>query len=450
MNTRADAIRECFDGTVPSFVSTCGEDGRPNVTLLSHAQFVDPQHLALSYQFFNKTRRNVLANPHVKLLLIHPLSAAQYRLTLRYLRTETEGPLFEAMKAKLAGIASHTGMSGVFRLLGADLYRILHAEKVAGPQRQVPDRPNLLTALRDLFGPLDRAVDLESLLARSLEGLASRFDIQQAMVLMLDGSGRKLYTVASHGYETSGTGSEIPLGQGVVGICAASRTPIRIGHATSEYAYSRAIRESALRHGLAERLETEIPYPGLETPGSQLAVPVQARGRLLGVLYVESPWELRFSYDDEDALVVLAAHLGRLIEDLDVCEAVASQEPAPDASPVVSACVEPGQPLTIRYYPENDSVFLGEDYLIKGVAGSIFWTLAKDFAERGRREFTNRELRLDPRIKLPDLSDNLEARLVLLSRRLIERKACVRMEKTGRGRFRLMVDRPLHLQEIIS
>jgi hypothetical protein len=31
-----------------------------------------------------------------------------YRLLIRYLRTEISGPLFERMKAKLAGIASHT------------------------------------------------------------------------------------------------------------------------------------------------------------------------------------------------------------------------------------------------------------------------------------------------------------------------------------------------------
>ena len=44
-----------------------------------------------------------------------------------------------------------------------------------------------------------------------------------------------------------------------------------------------------------------------------MAVPVFASGELLGVLFVESPQTLRFSYDDEDALVALAGQLGPLI-----------------------------------------------------------------------------------------------------------------------------------------
>jgi len=101
----------------------------------------------------------------------------------------------------------------------------------------------------------------------------------------------------------------------------------------------------------------------------------------------------------------------------------------------------------VRHFEENDSIFLDDEYLIKGVAGAILWALVQDFT-KGRTRFTNRELRLDARIRLPDLSDNLEARLILLQKRLAEREACIRLEKTGRGQFRLAVTRPLQLSNV--
>jgi len=104
--------------------------------------------------------------------------------------------------------------------------------------------------------------------------------------------------------------------------------------------------------------------------------------------------------------------------------------------------------VTVRYFPVDQSVFLGHDYLIKGVAGAILWRLLRDYAREHRTEFTNRELRLDPAIRLPDIADNLEARLVLLQRRLLERSPHLRIEKTGRGRFRICVQRPVQLVDI--
>jgi hypothetical protein len=93
-------------------------------------------------------------------------------------------------------------------------------------------------------------------------------------------------------------------------------------------------------------------------------------------------------------------------------------------------------------------VFIDHDYLIKGVAGAIFWKLVRDYAHHGRTEFSNRELRLAPDIRLPDAAENLEARLILLQRRLTERCDFLRIEKTGRGRFRLAVARPLALEDM--
>ena len=439
-----DAIRACFDGSIPGVMATCAPDGVPNVAYLSQMEYIDGEHLALSFQFFNKTRRNVLANPQARLLLIHPQTAAMYRLSLYYLRTETEGPLFERMRAKLAGIASHTGMAGIFQLKGSDVYRVLRIEQVPGnPLPLPPPRDSHLATMRRASQQLAAAADLEGLLAAMLDVLRDGFGMQHAMILLLDGNGQKLFTLASCGYEQSGIGSEIPLGAGVIGVAARERTPIRIAHMTSEYAYGRAIRDAHSEADLADALETEIPPPGLAEPQSQLAVPVMAGRRLVGVLYVESTEEMRFSYDDEDALVTLAAQLGMAIHVLRDAGDNTGESAAAEERRAALA----GEPVLVRHYAGNDSVFFGDDYLIKGVAGAILWTLLHDHAQ-GRQAFANRELRLDPRIRLPELSDNLEARLILLERRLVERDACVRIEKTGRGRFRLRVERPLKLLEM--
>ena len=73
--------------------------------------------------------------------------------------------------------------------------------------------------------------------------------------------------------------------------------------------------------------------------------------------------------------------------------------------------------------------------------------LLQDATRACRSEFSNRALRLDPRLRLPEVDDNLDARLILLARRLADRGAPLAMEKTGRGRFRLALARPVELVE---
>ncbi len=442
--TTLEGVRACFEGVVPSVIATCALDGTPNVAVLSQVHYVDAGHVALSYQFFNKTRENILANPRATVLVVDPCSAAQYRLHLEYLRTETAGPLFEGMKAKLAGIASHTGMARVFRLIGADVYRVLRLEPVSdATNAPSTGSRTLLPGLRAVAARLDACADLAALFDGVLDALADCLGVSHAMLLVADAPRDRLYTVASLGYASSGVGSEVRFGEGIIGVVARERTPVRIGYAAQEYLYSRATRRGFSAGAIADDLETEIPFPGLADSRSQLAVPVAAGGRLIGVLFVECATELRFTYEDEDALVVVALLLAQAVERLER----SGEAPAAVASPRLVAPPAVGATITVRYYGGDHSVFIDDEYLVKGVAGAIIWMLLGEHARSGRDTFSNRELRRHPSLPLPDLADNLEARLILLRRRLVERCPGIAIERTGRGRFRLVVDRPVHLVE---
>lgn len=441
---RLSEIRACLDGLIPAVLCTCDLAGVPNVAYISQVFHVDERHVALSFQFFNKTRRNILANPRATVLLLDPRTVAFWRVHIRYLRTESQGPVFESMKAQLSGIASHAGMADVFRLLGSDIYEVEAIESVPGEPLAPPPAPaDWLPALRCAADRLSRVTSLDEALEAVLAALAGPLDIQHAMVLMLDERSQRLYTVASHGYPTSGVGSEVRVGQGVLGVAARERTPVRISHMTNAALYSQAIRSGFEREPPGIGPVTEIPYPGLAQPRSQLAVPIQAAGRLLGVVFVESPHEMRFGHEDEDALVALAGQLGATMGLLQSLGEAADND-APTAPP---AAPSRGEQLRVRRFASNESIFLDDTYLIKGVAGAILWKLARDHVGEGRTEFTNRELRLDTSLGLPDVTDNLEARLLLLQRRLQEHGPHLRIEKTGRGRFRLVVARPLLLSE---
>ncbi len=120
-----ESIRACLEGVVPSLVATCDADGAPNVTYVSHVHYVDRSHVALSFQFFNKTRANILTNPRAAVFLVDPCTAARYVLHVRYLRTEAEWPVVRADEGvpgrhRVAhGHGSRIQVAGLGRLRGA-------------------------------------------------------------------------------------------------------------------------------------------------------------------------------------------------------------------------------------------------------------------------------------------------------------------------------------------
>jgi len=445
-------VRRMMEGVIPPTMCTASPDRMPNVSYLSLAEYVDPLHIALSYQFFNRSRENVLATRRAALTLDDPYTGAGVVLQIEYLRTETQGPVFERLRAKLMGVASHAGMDEVFHLRGADIYRVVELRRVPG-RLELPaaePRVDLATNSRLLSERMANCGEMSELLDTLLDGLGELLRIDNAMLWLFDSAQQALTLLASRGYEIGGTGAEISTGEGIVGTAVREGVPIRVGHMMNMARYARAARDRADALGYEPTHRSEIPLPGLKEPRSQLAVPLRARGRVLGALLVESKNDQHFGYDDEDSLMLLCGQFAVAMSFMQPAEPEPPREPAKPAEQSPSDATDTskalGPAVQLRRYARDNSVFLDDVYLIRGVAGAILWKLIGEYLRCGRREFSNRELRLAPDLRLPDVQDNLEVRLLLLQRRLAEQKAPIQLEKAGRGRLRLNVSRPVVLQ----
>jgi len=124
-------IRPVLENGIPAVMVTCSADGKPNTTIISQVHYVDETHVALSFQFFSKTIRNVRENPRAYVCLADLAGHAHWELQLEFRRSETEGPIFDTMDMQIEAIASMTGMSGIFKLRAADIYHVLSVEKLA-------------------------------------------------------------------------------------------------------------------------------------------------------------------------------------------------------------------------------------------------------------------------------------------------------------------------------
>ena len=436
-------IASCFEGIIPSTICSCSRDGTPNLTYLSIVHLLDAQHVGLSYQFFNKTRRNVMENPMVQVIVVSPETGYQYRLNLCYERTEAQGPIFEKMKSRLDAVASQTGMSQVFRLRGVDIYRVLDCQPF---DSQAPaetfQKTDPLPELEIFSERLAACGDLDSLLDTGLNALSAIFGIKHSFVMALNEDGTRLYTLASHGFKDSGVGSEVWVGEGILGVAAERRVVVRTASLVREMILSRAVRSTARRRGKKSLLEKEIALPGLPNVQSQLVAPLLAHSRLFGVLCLQSPVTGRFLARDERVMQIAARQLAANMAIL-----VRPDAPVPKAVPPRRATVRSRISAVVKHYASDDSIFIDDAYLIKGVAGRIFWKLAQNNIQTGRVDFSNKEIRLDSDLKLPDIKDNLEARLILLRRRLEDHCDFVKLTRVRRGQIHLELQRRLTLED---
>ncbi|TCM67617.1 GAF domain-containing protein [Rhizobium sp. BK068] len=439
MNPRLSDLSACFEGVIPSIIATASADGMPNISYLSHVVRIDEEHVALSNQFFAKTAANVRANPKVTLILVDGLTGDQFLLDIGFVRSVDAGALFDKIARQLKASSAQVGMSDVMRLRSADIFRVHGIEKVLSPVESalaMAGRPPVsLPALSEAIRVIEQQQEADEIIDSLLGSVQRVLRYDNALVLIRDNHRGCLITTGSIGYGRSGLGSEVAGSEGLIGAAATSGQTIKVSDMSRVRRFGEAIGLDA--EG-AENTTRTVAFPQLPTAMSQIAVPMTARGAATGVLFIESTERLAFREEDEAALEILAGQAASALRASE--REAAAAEPRPVATLPEPAAA--GREVRVAHHRFDDSVFVDGTYIVKGVAGSLLRLMLEWHLNEGRSEFTNREMRLAAGARMPEIKDNLETRLLLLRRRLEEKRAPIRLVRVGRGRVRLEMEGP--------
>ena len=199
-----ESIRACLQGVLPSWLATCSADGTPNVTFLSIVHYVDSDRVALSRQFFNKTRANLDENPHAQVRVVDPESCDQFALDLRTCtprprgrsstrsrRTSTRSPRRPGMSDSSGCAASTSTACSAASAVGRD--------RRAGARAASRARRCSRRSTSSCAGSRS-CVDYAEATRVGLEALDDLFGFAHSILLIADERGDRLFAVASNGY----------------------------------------------------------------------------------------------------------------------------------------------------------------------------------------------------------------------------------------------------------
>lgn len=302
-----------------------------------------------------------------------------------------------------------------------------------------------MQAIQELSARINTATSLDSLLDSILSGIKQNFGFSHSMILLPGEKPNTLVTIASRGYPEAGAGSEVHVGEGIIGVVAEARKPNRISGLLRGMLHAHAVARRA--HEAGRPPDRGVPLPGLANPASQLGVPLLVRGELVGVICIESETPYRFHEEDKNTIELLGSYLAVAIQNMQLKEAEKSNGDDQHVQAAPNPPAASGDRCELTYYRGEEVVMMDGEYLIRSLPARILWKLLQAHQRDGRAEFTNRELRLDKSLNLPPFKDNLETRLLLLRRRLDQKGGDIRLVPTGRGRFAIELGCKIDLVE---
>ncbi|HEY4580824.1 MAG TPA: GAF domain-containing protein, partial [Candidatus Acidoferrales bacterium] len=168
--------------------------------------------------------------------------------------------------------------------------------------RALPD--DILTTLAETGEEIASSLDLDKVLGRVAALVKRLVDSDILGVLLLDSQTQTLSYRFASGYSREVVENwRIPVGQGIPGVAAATREPVRVAD----------LRQDPRNLGM------------VESARSELAVPLLFRNQVIGVLDIHSPDVDHFTQQQEEVLVLLASRLAMAIENARLFERAQTQ-----------------------------------------------------------------------------------------------------------------------------
>jgi phosphoserine phosphatase RsbU/P len=162
----------------------------------------------------------------------------------------------------------------------------------------------VLATLAEIGEEVNASLDLDEVLARAAALIKRHIDYEIFGVLMIEGDGSYLRHRFAIGYPRElAENLRIPMGQGITGTAAATSHSVRVCDTSKDPRYINAI----------------------ESVRSELAVPLIVRGKVVGVLDIQSRHLDYFTRDQQNILTLLGSRLAIAIENARLFEQVKAQ-----------------------------------------------------------------------------------------------------------------------------
>lgn len=175
--------------------------------------------------------------------------------------------------------------------------------------------------IQEISSEINSILDLSQILNSILLSLDRIFEFKHSMLLLLEENKEELRVYASHGYKNSGIGARVKVGQGIIGVVAKRNKLMRMGNVAAQMAYTATVKAQFQAAGQSTQITENAKLPGLPNLQSQVAIPLQVKGELIGVLAVESEQANIFDERDELIIGIVANQAASAIENARLFEA---------------------------------------------------------------------------------------------------------------------------------